>query len=217
MTAAAPLIGNLFLSLAALAGLFVVHGVVSARDPWAPLNRRDLFGLRVSVVLFAGRALVIITGSDAFRLLVLLGVALIPLAVLLLVEGLLRRHAPVWAKVLIGGGTLVFGMTAFWWSTSIDPARLVALLVFQTGELMLGGWLVLSRDKASLSDAENRMAERLALSLLLIIPLAAADFLILYLGLPAQFSSLGVLFLCWLAVSLGRWEDRHREPLLSFL
>ena len=217
MTAAAPVIGNLFLSLAALAGLFIVQGVLSARDPWAPLNRRFLFGLRVLIVLFAGRALVVITGNDAFRLLVLLGAALIPLAVLLLAEGLLRRHAPLWAKTLIGGGTLVFGLSAFWWSSSIDPARLVALLVFQTGGLTLGGWLVLTRDKASLSTAENKMAERVALSLLLLIPMAAADFLVLYLGLPAQISSLGVLFMCWLVVSLGRSESQHRAPLVSFL
>jgi len=82
---------------------------------------------------------------------------------------------------------------------------------------VIGGYLVLSRDRNSLSVAENQTVERLALSLLLLAPLAAADFLMVFLGLPAQISPLGVLFLCWLAVSLGRSQAQHRAPLFSFL
>lgn len=207
----------MFLALAALAGLLILHGVITARDPWAPLNRRFLLGLRVMAMLFAGRALLILTGIDAFRFFVLLGAALIPVSVLLLAEGLLRRHAPPWAKLYIACGTAFFAILSLWWSSSIDPARLVGLLAFQTSGLLIGAWLVVMRDRASLSVAENQTVERLALSLILLIPLAAADFLMLYLRLPAQISPLGVLFLCWLAVSLGRSQARHRAPLVSFL
>ncbi len=78
------------------------------------------------------------------------------------------------------------------------------------------GWLVLSRDKASLSVPENRAVERLGLSLLMLIPLAAVDFLTIRLGVPVQASPLAVLFLCWLAIGLGRSEARHRATILSF-
>ncbi|MCF2904208.1 hypothetical protein L0666_04345 [Octadecabacter sp. CECT 8868] len=208
---------NLFLSLAALAGVFILQRVICARDPWAPLNRRFLMGLRVMIMLFAGRALLVLTGWEVFRFFILLGASLIPLSVLLLSEGLLRRHAPRWAKIWVGGGTTAFAVLSLWWSDSIDPARLVGLLVFQLSGFGIGAWLVLTRDKDSLSVAENQTVERLALSLLLLIPLAAADFLFLYLKLPAQISALGVLFLCWLAVSLGRAQAQHRAPLVSFL
>jgi len=209
--------GNVFLALAAIAGLFIVQSVITARDPWAPLNRRFLFGLRVMMMLFAGRVAFVLTDIEFFRFFILLGATLIPFSVLLLAEGLLRRHAPYWAKTWVAGGTILFAVSSLWWRDSIDPARLAGLLFFQFSGFVLGGWLVLKRDRASLSVAENQTAERLALSLILLVPLAAADFLLVFLGLPAQISPLGVLFLCWLAVSLGRTQSQHRAPIVSFL
>ncbi len=217
MTLTAPELGNLFLSVSALCGLFILRNVICARDPWAPLNRRFLFGLGVMITLFIGRTLHILTGVDLFRFFILLGASLIPISVLVLTEGLLRRHAPPWAKTWVAGGTVLFALLSLWWSPSIDPARLVGLLVFQLSGFLIGGWLVLTRDRSSLSSAENQTVERLSLSLILLIPLAAADFLVVFLGLPAQISPLGVLFLCWLAISLGRAQTRHRAPLVSFL
>ena len=217
MTLAAADTGNLFLALAAVAGLLILQSVITSRDPWAPLNRRFLLGLRVMMMLFAGRALFVMTDIQFFRFFILLGATLIPLSVILLAEGLLRRHAPLWAKVWVGAGTIIFAILSFWWSDSIDPPRLWGLLGFQLSGFFIGAWLVLTRDKTSLSVAENQTVERLALSLFLLIPLAAADFLMIFLGLPAQISPLGVLFLCWLAVSLGRAQAQHRAPLVSFL
>ena len=212
MTLAASDTGNLFLSLAALAGLLILQAVICARDPWAPLNRRFLLGLRVMAMLFAGRALLIITSLDFFRFFILLGATLIPLSVLLLAEGLLRRHAPLAVKFWVMGGTVMFSVLSFWWSNSIDPARLIGLLIFQLSGFFIGAWLVLTRDKDSLTVAENQTVERLALSLFLLVPFAAADFLMVVLDLPAQISPLGVLFLCWLAVSLGRSQSqRYRQ------
>ncbi|WP_296419718.1 hypothetical protein [Pseudooctadecabacter sp.] len=210
-------IGNLFLSASALAGLMIVSHVISARDAWAPLNRRFIFGLRVMMLLFAGRALFILTDVQFFRFFILLGASLIPISVLILTEGLLRRHAPPMAKLWVAGGTAVFAVLSLWWRDSIDPARLAGLMVFQLSGFAIGGWMVLRRDRASLTAAENRSVERIALSLVLLVPLAAADFLLVFLGFPAQTSPLGVLFLCWLAVSLGRTHTGHRTPVVSFM
>ena len=217
MTLAAAQTGNLFLALAAIAGLLILRGVICARDPWAPLNRRFLFGLRVMMMLFAGRALFVLIDIELFTFFKMLGDNIIPLSVLLLAEGLLRRHGPFWAKTYVAVGTIVFAISSLWWRDSIDPARLVGLLAFQFSGFVIGGWLILTRDRTTLSVAENQTAERLALSLFLLVPLAAADFLMVFLGLPAQISPLGVLFLCWLAVSLGRSQAQHRAPLVSFL
>ncbi len=216
MTLAASDTGNLFLSLAVLAGLLILQAVICTRDPWAPLNRRFLLGLRVMAMLFAGRVLLLLTGLEFFRFFILLGATLVPLSVLLLAEGLLRKHAPQGVKFWVMGGTAIFAVLSFWWSNSIDPARLAGLLFFQLSGFFIGAWLVLTRDKASLTVAENQTVERLALSLFLLVPFAAADFLMVYLDLPAQISPLGVLFLCWLAVSLGRSQSQHRAPVVSF-
>ncbi len=215
MIAAATIMTQLFLSAAALTGLFVLQTVLTRRDRDDPINRRFLFGVRVTMVLFAGRALMILTGIEAFRILTLLGAAIIPLAVLILTEGLLRRHAPPLVKAVIGGGAVVFAVSSLWYSGSIDPARLFALLGFQLLGFVMSGWLIISRDKASLSVTENAMVVRLGLSLILFIPLAAGDFLLLSIGLPIQFSALGVLILCWLAIGLGRPHLGHRATLVN--
>ena len=215
MIAAAMMITQLFLSCAALLGLFVLQSVLVRRDPWDPINRRFLFGVRMTMVLFAGRALMILTGIEAFRILVLFAAAVIPLAVLLLTEGLLRRHAPPLVKVVIGVGAVLFAVMSLWYSDSIDPARLYALLAFQLLGFVLSGWLIVARDKAALSAGENAMVVRLGLSLILLIPLAAGDFLLLSIGLPIQFSALGVLILCWLAIGLGRTYLGHRATMVN--
>ncbi len=215
MIAAAMMITQLFLSCAALLGLFVLQSVLVRRDPWDPINRRFLFGVRMTMVLFAGRALMILTGIEAFRILVLFAAAVIPLAVLLLTEGLLRRHAPPLVKAVIGVGAVLFAVMSLWYSDSIDPARLYALLAFQLLGFVLSGWLIVARDKAALSAGENAMVVRLGLSLILLIPLAAGDFLLLSIGLPIQFSALGVLILCWLAIGLGRTYLGHRATMVN--
>lgn len=215
MIAAATIITQLFLSCAALVGLFVLQTVLVRRDQWDPINRRFLFGVRITMVLFLGRVLMILTGIEAFRILILFAAAIIPLAVLILTEGLLRRHAPPLVKTVIGGGAALFATSSFWYSDGIDPTRLFALLGFQLLGFVLSGWLIVTRDKASLSSNENAMVVRLGLSLILFIPLAAGDFLLLYIGLPIQFSALGVLILCWLAIGLGRTHLGHRATLVN--
>ncbi len=215
MIAAATMITQLFLSCAALLGLFVLQSVLVRRDPWDPINRRFLFGVRMTMVLFAGRALMILTGIEAFRILVLFAAAVIPLAVLILTEGLLRRHAPPLVKAVIGVGAVLFAVMSLWYSDSIDPARLYALLGFQLLGFVLSGWLIVARDKAALSAGENAMVVRLGLSLILLIPLAAGDFLLVSIGLPIQFSALGVLILCWLAIGLGRTYLGHRATMVN--
>ncbi|WP_342076135.1 hypothetical protein [Yoonia sp. SS1-5] len=215
MISAAPIMTELFLSGAALAGLWVLAATLHQRDQWDPINRRFLFGVRVLMTLFAGRVLVVLTDLAAFRILELLAAALIPLAVLLLTEGLLRRHAPPFVKAIIGIGAVIFGFSAFWYSDSIDPARLVALLCFQVAGFCLAGWLILTRDRASLLPSENITVTRLGLTLILFVPMALGDFLLLYLDLPVQFSALGVLVLCWLAIGLARRDLGHRATLFS--
>ena len=215
MITAATIMTQLFLSCAALVGLFALQSVLVRRDPWDPINRRFLFGVRITMVLFAGRALMILTGIEAFRILVLFAAAVIPLAVVILTEGLLRRHAPPLIKIVIGGGALLFAVSSLWYSDSIDPGRLFALLGFQLLGFILSGWLIVNRDKGSLSSNENGMVVRLGLSLILFIPLAVGDFLLLYIDLPIQFSALGVLILCWLAIGLGRPHLGHQATLIN--
>jgi len=214
--AAAPVLTQLFLNCASVLGLLTLYRVLGQRGSFDPINRRFRFVLRVTMLLFAGRILVSVTGIEGFRSFILLGAALIPLAVLVLTEGLLRRHAPFFVKVLISLCAVVFGASAAWFSESIDPARLVGLLVYQVVGFALVGLLIVRRDRGSLSARENLMVVRLGWSLALLIPFSLGDFLLHFVGLPVQFSGLGVLVICWLAIGLARDAQGHRATLIQF-
>lgn len=139
MIAAANTLTDLFLSSTGLIGLTIVHGTLQSGRPDDPLTRRFVFALRMAKMLFAGRALIVLTGGAWFRSLVLLAAALVPLAAVIVAEGLLRRHAPVWVKWVIGTGTVGFSLTVFWFGTALDPGRLMSLLTFQVVGFAIAG------------------------------------------------------------------------------
>ena len=215
MIAAAPILTELYLSAAAVVGLAVLYRILTRRDAWDPINRRFLFAIKLTLALFIGRVLLVSTGIEAFRILILAAAGAVPLGVLLLTEGLLRRHAPFVFKALIGAGTAGFLLSSFWYSDSIDPQRLYALMIFQVLSFGAAGWMVVSRKRDSLSDGENAMVVRLGLSLILLIPMVFGDFMLMRVGLPVQLSAIGVLILCWLAIGLGRASLGHRASLMS--
>ncbi|MDO6591823.1 MULTISPECIES: hypothetical protein [Rhodobacterales] len=216
MTQHAADLTQLCMSLAAILGLLTLQMVLQRRDGRDPINRRFLFCLRITMLLFVGRVLVALTDLQVFRIFVLMGAGFIPLAALLLTEGLLRRHAPPRVKALIGAGTVVFVCSAFWYGEGIDPLRLYLLLGFQLFGFFTAGWLIARRDRTSLSASENTTVTRISLSLLLFVPLAISDFLMVSMGLPIQFSALGVLIMCWLAIGLGRSQIGHRVVIVNF-
>ena len=76
MIAAANVLTDLYLSIAALIGLTILHGTLIKRAADDLLVRRLVFGLRVGMMLFAGRALIVLTGGMGFRFMVLLAAAL---------------------------------------------------------------------------------------------------------------------------------------------
>lgn len=217
MTPAAPVLADLYLSLAALVALVTLASTLRGQGAWDPLSRRFLFGIRVTMILFAGRALMALTGGDWFQFMVFFAAALVPLAVMILTEGLLRRHAPRWAKIGVGGGAALFMLLAFVPAALIEPIRLYGLLIYQLFGFGAVGYLVLTRDKASLSASENEMVGRLGLSLFLIIPMLVVDFFTTDIGVPVRISALGVLALCWLGIGLGRAQTGHAGPVVAFV
>ena len=211
MIASANIMTDLILSLCALIGLGCVYTSLHHQSRDDPITRRFRFALQVVMLLFAGRALVVMTGGMWFRFPVLLAASLVPLAGLLLAEGLLRRHAPRAMKIYIAGFAALFALLSLWYGPSIDPLRLLGLLIYQISGFAMIGWLVATRDRSTLSMAENQSAGRLGWVLIVLVPLIAADFLLIALRLPVQLSAIGVLILCWVALDLVHAVPRHRQ------
>ncbi|MCB1383943.1 MAG: hypothetical protein KDJ73_13670, partial [Notoacmeibacter sp.] len=210
-------IADTLVSAAALAGVFLLMGTIRRHGAFDPLNRRFLFGLSMVALLLAGRVLFWTTGIGFFDTLTLVGAGLIPLGVLLLTEGLLRRHAPRLFKWAGAAGSVLFTLLAFLPGWLAEPWLSWSLFSYQLAVFLGVGWLVVTRDRAALSSAENRMVERIALSLLLIIPAMATDYRLDQIALPVRLGGIAILYMCWLSVGLGRTQMSHGDTIRSFV
>ena len=210
------LIADSMISLAAILGLWVVLGVLRRAGPLDAQTGRFRLGLITVTVFLGGRLLWWQSGAGLFLALMLVAAALIPIAMVVLTEGLLRRHAPLWLKgfTLIGG--LVFAVLALLPAPAVEPYRAIALLAFQFAGFVATGWLVASRNRDSLSPNENWLIDRIALSLALILPFLLTEFHLPWLHFPVRLGGVAILAVCWLAVSMGRSTLDHRATIRAF-
>ena len=129
----------------------------------------------------------------------LLPATLLPLAMTLFVEGLLRRHVPRWIKWLAVIATTVSAATTIVLGaihtsdTRANHVLLVALLVTM-GVL---GVLLARRDKSSLSRSENGLVHACLFVTLISLPLVATDFRF-DTGWPmSRLGTIGALLFCY--------------------
>lgn len=172
-----------------------------------------VFGL--SGLFYAFRALVRATGIEFFGALTLLLACALPLGALLLAETLLRRHAPLWIKITIGGGTLLGIFAALLAGSGIERAFSLAIYVPCALLLVLG--LIVFRRRDSLSPMENTTLNAYGRALLATGLLALTDFGI---GSPFGLSALGLLGLAYAAAAGANapkgWLDTAKELSLAF-
>ena len=134
--------------------------------------------------------------------LMLMPAALLPLAMTLFVEGLLRRHVARWIKWLAVGSTTVAigGAIGLRLLSGTDPRPnhilLGALLLMMTVLFIV----ITRRDRRSLSRSENGLIRSIQLVTLFTLPLVATDFR-LDLGWPTpRLGTIGTLLFCYTLV-----------------
>ena len=135
---------------------------------------------------------------------------LLPLAMTLFAEGLLRRHVERWVKglaVALTAAALVadvvsglVGADDVWANYTLIAAQLLMMGVL--------GIVLLRRDRASLSRAENGLVRTCVLVTVIGLPLAATDFRFLLGFPPARLGTLAILLLCY---TLVRRPGEHAQ------
>lgn len=210
------LIADSMISVAAILGLWIVLGVLRRAGPLDAQTGRFRLGLITVMVFLGGRLLWWQSGAGIFLTLMLVAAALIPLAILVLTEGLLRRHAPPALKTATLSGGLLFAVLAFLPAPAVEPYRAVMLLAFQFAGFVAAGWLILRRERATLSPNENWLIDRIALSLALILPFLVTEFHLPMWQFPVRLGGVAILAVCWLAVTLGRSTLDHRATIRAF-
>ncbi|HEV3052358.1 MAG TPA: hypothetical protein VGX50_18750 [Longimicrobium sp.] len=173
----------------------------------SPLERRAVLLLGVLTVLLTVRGFAWMEPDVRLNRLTFAAATLLPLAMTLFVEGLLRRHLPRPAKLLAAGSS------AFFFAMNLGPSSMRELLLFRVfagvlvGMMALLGYFLLARRRDTLSPAENRLVSGCLLAVLASLPMAASDFR-LELGFPPQrWGAVGVLLFVYTLVHLARLPE----------
>lgn len=170
-----------------------------------------VFGLAGS--FYACRALAAATGMGGFGLASLTLASILPLGALVLAEILMRRHAPLPLKIIIGGGAGLGLLAAMLIGSGMEEAFSLAFYVPMGLGLVLA--FILFRDRSALAPMENASLESYGRALLLTGVLVLTDF-----GLfgDVGLSALGMLGLAYAAAGASgarRWVDAVKELALA--
>ena len=213
------LMAESLINILAGAGLALVARANQRIDPHGPVTGRIAFALSLVATLFLVRAVGWLAGSEVLERVTTALAGATPLVALFVVEGLLRRHAPLTVKAALSAGCAAMAMlaalNAHW--TTINEILLFVLVV---GGYLLLTWLLVSRDTASLTSSENRTIRRLLAVLPFLLIMLATDFRGLFPHIPIRLGALGVLVLmysCFSADGLSAPGKTRIFNLLGFL
>ncbi|EGF90981.1 putative membrane protein [Asticcacaulis biprosthecium C19] len=187
----------------ALAGLAFALVAVPRGPRAGPLDRR-LGGLYTGLLVFlALRQIFWAMGQAWIVPLIMAAAAWLPLLILLLAEEVLRRHAARTVKWFVLAGGVASTLAALTLGANWPPLALRGFAAFQVLTLALVIGFILKNRRYELSPAETRMADSVALALVVCLPLTLSEFRGLFPGLPVTLAALGVLLFAVMSSALA--------------
>lgn len=211
------LIADSIVNLCGAIGLAIAMHTLYQRDRKSPLTRRLLIALGIIASLFLIRAVTWWSGSRVLDNVSMIPAALIPLGALLVTEGILRRHAPRPAKIVILTGGVVLGLAGALGPEGFAMPYAVLLVLFQLAGFAICAWLLATRDRGTLTASENRTIGRLAVGAVLVIPFIVTDFRVLMPDIPVRLGALGALLVVTAILIAERGAETQRQALLMTL
>ncbi|WP_298821528.1 hypothetical protein [uncultured Roseibium sp.] len=194
------LITNLTVAVATVVGLAIAWLQFDARD--GGLARQFRFALFVAGVFYFARAADWVSSLSVFRVATVISAAAIPLAALLLTEGLLRRHAPRTTKIFISLGLIIFSISSVFVPYTYNFYFIKALFLFHISALSVILLLLIARNRQILSQTENMTINRCVVALPIIMILLLSDYEFFPIQGPLYLSGLGVLIAVWITMTL---------------
>jgi hypothetical protein len=179
------------------AGCVAYFGFVWTQRGGNPIARVELFLFGTLAALLFVRGFWWTTSEPLLGRVVFATATLLPLAITLFVEHVLRRHHPLWLKVL-GAATSVgfFALNLFGGLVVSRPA-LVSFLSCVVLVLGANGVLLVQARGSDLGERESAIAGALVFSALASVLLAVTDFREEIPGIPVRLGGLGALVLIY--------------------
>jgi len=187
-------------SWASLYGVATAMRVYWKQTARSRVERCVLFLLGVLFGLLAVRGFFWITGSKVFGALTYFFASVLPLAVVLYIEALLRRHMPLLVKILVLAGTVVFVAFALSERLHADPFWMRVFSGYVLALMVVLLTMLFLRDRSDLTEVENRAADAVGVAVAMIVPFVMTD-LLTDLGLPmVRVGSVGILMFAFATV-----------------
>ncbi|AQV94198.1 hypothetical protein BJN34_09895 [Cupriavidus necator] len=194
-------------------GLYL-HFLWSRREAGAGTG---LFLFGVLTALLAVRGFSWLFGGTLLAQLVFAAATLLPIAMTLFAEYLVRRHHPLWLKLLALGVSVAFFAINVFTDLSRDTPLLLAFLGCFAVVTASNGWFLLWLRDAELSDNEERLARAVVLVVALAVPLAATDFREELRHVPVRLGALGALAFVYVFVNLSESQRVVRGLLVHIV
>lgn len=162
-----------------------------------PAVKATLFLMGVLMALLAVRGFFWLWGGAALGRLVFIAATLLPIAVTLFTEHLLRRHHPRWLKLVALSVSVVFGLVNLVADLSSNAPLLLAFLAGFVLTMIGNVWLMLRASQEDLAPNEVRVVHLLVIAVAAATVLAVTDFREELPGIPVRLGALGpLLFVC---------------------
>lgn len=200
----AVLASDALISILAGIGMLFLRRALLSVDLMSWLRSSLRFGCLVLAAFYLLRPAVWIWDNPFVERLLLIAAALAPLAVLLITEAALKRHAPVMLKWVTFVGTVVLVLGAFIFPDSLTTYYLTALLVFQVVVLVAAA-VMLWRQSGDLEASDRRLVQTFAVLVLLSLPVIVLESAVLASGGPLHLSALVLLVGVWLLFCRSIW------------
>lgn len=208
------LVADSIVSICGALGLFVAIATVRRRDPTGPLTRRITFALGLVAALFLIRGASWWTNSDGLERLTLCLAAILPLAALVLTEGVLRRHAPEAMKTAVSTIAILLAIAALFDVHRLLPATGWFLAGFQLATFAACAAMIFLRERDLLATVENFGVVRLAVGGLIVVPFLLSDYRELFPFVPVKLGALGSLVVVTTMLFEGEGEEARRRSFL---
>ena len=147
--------------------------------------------------------------------------ALIPLAVVLFGESLMRRHVNFPMKVYSAGGTIFFLVIGILDQLQNSKPLLLGLLTFEVSTIILIAWMVWRTDRGRLNAGEIRLNNAVCVAAMFAAPLIITDFREELTWIPRRLGAAGALIFVYVLVRMTYRADTRtivfRELLTIFL
>ena len=202
--------------LAAVGGWLYFHFMWSRRES-DPAARATFFLIGVLTVLLAVRGFFWLFGGAALGRVVFMAATLLPIAITLFSEHLLRRHHPLSVKLFALSVSVAFFFANLFVDLSSNFTLLIAFLCALVMVVALNVWLLLCATENELSRNELRLVRTVLAAAVLAVPLLATDFREEIAVIPVRLGAVGALLFVFVLVHVSDAQKVVRALMLRLL